>query len=196
MDVVTTWGVWLPSKPSLLRAPRNPACHACGTLPGFSRHPSRISRDRGVIGVSLIQQVGTEARAMEMEPGLLPASPGTIISMEQGFYPSIFIYHSTSSFLTWTFGIAAPAGGWNCEVKPAPKWERNGKLNSNHVRKMPLRNALGFGVWGSMALQHPRNSPVHAELRQAKHQAPVTGDLDEQEQTSKLFTVLWKSPPC
>lgn len=43
-----------------------------------------------------------------------------------------------------------------------------------------------------MALQHPRNSPLHAELRQAKQQAPVAGDLDEQEQTSKCPTLLEK----
>lgn len=43
-----------------------------------------------------------------------------------------------------------------------------------------------------MALQHPQNSPLHAELRQAKHQPAVTGDLDEQEQTSKRPTLLEK----
>lgn len=32
----------------------------------------------------------------------------------------------------------------------------------------------GFG--GSLAPQHTPNSPGHAELRQAKHQPPVTGD--------------------
>lgn len=143
--------VWLHSKHSLLRAPQNPVSRACGTLPGFSKHPWGSSRNRGVISVSLIQQ--ELDGVMEMQPGLLLGVTRDNHQRGAGIYWNIFIYHDISSFLTWTFGTAALTGGCHRKVKAAPTWERNGKLNSDYVRKIPQRNALGemdFRIWGAL----------------------------------------------
>lgn len=126
------------------------SCFPClWHLPGFSRQPWWISRDRGV---SLIQQeLGPEPWKWSQ------ASSQPLLGLTQGnhqhgagIYPNIFLYHNISSFLTWTFGTAALAGGCNWKVKAAPKWERNGKLISSYVRKITQRIAFGgmdFGLW-------------------------------------------------
>lgn len=73
MDFVTTRHVWFPSKCILLDALRSIASYFYGTLEatvskGFPDIPDEssghISGDREVIGMSVIQQVGSRHRPM------------------------------------------------------------------------------------------------------------------------------------
>lgn len=116
MDVVTTRGVWLPSKHSLLRAPQNPASHAYGTLPAL---PSQGFPDIPDISQET-EELSACPSASRWELGPEPwkwsqASSQPLLGLTQGagIYPNVFIYHNIDSFLTRTLGIAALIGGCN-----------------------------------------------------------------------------------
>lgn len=116
MDVVTTWGVWFPSKNSLLRAPRNPASHAYGTLPallsqGFPDIPDISQETQELLACPLPSRWELGPEPWKWSQASSQPLPG--LTQGAGIYPNVFICHNINSSLTWTFGIAALVGGCN-----------------------------------------------------------------------------------